>query len=329
LRAISITLVLMFHADPGGPMHGGFIGVDIFFVLSAYLISALLAAERQATGVICLQRFYRSRLLRLMPALVLFLAVYLIVAPLVWPEHSHLRDAAIAGLYLGNFAQVAMGLPNFLSHTWSLAAEYQFYLLWPFLISILIQRRRPVATLVAVWVALSLWRTLPTEDWRTYYYGFGTHGTGLVMGALLFFAIRDGSCRFGGLHALIGAILIAVTAATGDIADSVVSIGVAEVGAALLIGSILTGGVWIRVLAMSPLVTLGKLSYGVYLWHYPISRALRDSWGFGPTVVVSFVLSLLAAFLSYNTVETWARRRKKDYLAPSGQGSATPEVIRT
>lgn len=309
LRALAAILVVLFHSDPGGLFSGGFVGVDIFFVLSAYLITSILAGEQQATGRIRLVPFYLRRTMRLAPALLLMLAAYVLVAPLLWPGHPHGRDALIAGSYTANFAYASTQLPVYLSHCWSLASEEQFYLLWPVVLGGLLVARHRLPILVAAWAALTLLRLSWPGDWFGYYYGFLPHGTGLILGAILYFAVRDHGLRLRPVHALLGTMLIASLLTTGFISRSASTILFAELGAALIIGAIAVGNTrGMGLLASRPLVAVGKLSYGVYLWHYPIAYALRDHLGLGLTFAATMALSLVMAAISFSTVEAWGRR---------------------
>jgi len=300
LRALAILVVIIFHANPN-VLVGGYIGVDLFFVLSAYLITSILAEEFRANNSVNLPRFYLRRFLRLGPALLLMLAVYLLVAPFAWPGETHGRDALISALYLSNFT-VAAGLgPDFLSHTWSLAIEEQFYLLWPFLLLPLMRSSRAVAWLAVAWAAMVAWR-FSFEDWRVFYYRPDTHGTGLIAGALLYFSGWRAN-RWAGLAGL--AIFTALCLTT-EIKHSAWSIIAAEAAAVMMIASV-ANTKWVET---PMLVHLGKLSYGLYLWHYPIAVYLRTRYDF--FVSTSFVLPLTyaAALISYHTVEAWGRRTK-------------------
>ena len=144
VRALAILAVLLFHAKvPGVP--GGFVGVDVFFVLSGFLITTILAGEHRRCGRIDLPGFYRRRLRRLYPALIVFLCAYLLTAGLLFPRvapEKHGRDALLALFYLADYGR-ALDMPlSVLNHTWSLAVEAQFYLLWPL-------RLRPAGATVA------------------------------------------------------------------------------------------------------------------------------------------------------------------------------------
>ena len=307
LRAIAAVLVILFHTPPDGPFHGGFIGVDIFFVLSAFLITSILVDEQDRTGTLRLGQFYWRRSVRLMPALLLLLAVYLLVAPILKPDYPHWRDALIAGLYVSNYAYIAAQVPAALGHTWSLAAEEQFYLLWPVVVLFLLRTKRPVLILGAGWAGLSLLR-LNTDNPLVAYYGLATHGTGLVLGATLFFLLREGKLTLRPFHAFVAIGILAVLSFEAQMALSPLPIAVAEFATAIIIGTVMTNPGSLPLLASRPLVGLGKLSYGLYLWHYPISFLVQEFGGFWSNFAIIFALSLGLASLSYMTVENWARK---------------------
>ena len=119
LRAVAIVLVFLSHAHVP-LLDGAFLGVDIFFVLSGYLITSLLLQEHQHAGRIGYARFYGRRALRLMPALLLFLGVYLLVAPLLWPDDKHLvlQDVLISATYLADYGIAFFDQPDSLLHMW-------------------------------------------------------------------------------------------------------------------------------------------------------------------------------------------------------------------
>lgn len=290
LRGIAVTAVILFHAKPT-LVAGGFVGVDLFFVLSAFLISSNLAAGQP------LLTFYRNRLLRLYPALLLLLAVYVIAAPLLW-SGNHWRDAALAGLYLTDFTYPPQ--PFFLQHTWSLAIEEQFYLVWPIALFALIKARQPLIWLGLALAAMMAWR-MSFHDWQRVYYRPDTHSTGLIVGAMLFFSgIRLGRwANYVGLAMFVGLCLVADIRFSGWITA-------AEIAAFLLVASAPNTN-W---LAAKPLVHLGKLSYAMYLWHFPIALVYRGYLPFAQSAALTFVASYAMALFSYHTVEAWGRKRR-------------------
>jgi len=300
LRALAILIVMIFHSNPS-VLVGGYIGVDLFFVLSAYLITSILAEEYRKTGSINLQRFYLRRFLRLGPALLFMLAVYLVIAPIAWPTEAHGRDALITALYLSDFT-VAAGLgPRYLSHSWSLAIEEQFYLLWPFLLVPLLRSKRAITWLIVAWCAMVAWR-FSFADWRVFYFRPDAHGSGLLAGAILYFSGWRASRWVGlvGLAIFLGVCLLF------EIKWSAGSIIAAEIAAVMMIASV-SNMKWVE----APLlVHLGKLSYGLYLWHYPISFYLRTRYNFIVCASLVLPLSYVIAQLSYHTVEALGRRMK-------------------
>ena len=233
LRALSVIAVLLYHAELTW-IPGGFIGVEVFFVISGYLITALLLAEWRQRGRIDLKAFWLRRARRLLPALYLTVVVTLAFAVVFLPgEVAGLRSDAIAAFgYVTNWYLVlghesyfeAVGRPSLLKHLWSLAVEEQFYVLWPLLFAAGIslgalrwrQRRMLAATVVGAAASAVLMATLyvPEIDPSRIYYGTDTRASGLLIGAALAFvwfpgrgpaqARRDASIT-GGLRLLEGA----------------------------------------------------------------------------------------------------------------------------
>lgn len=321
LRAIAVVAVVLFHS--GRTLPGGFIGVDLFFVLSAFLITGVLSREPE------LGRFYWRRFWRLMPALLLFLAVYLLVAPFVWPLHPHARDALVTGLYLSDYGFALAQVPLYLQHTWSLAVEEHFYLLWPFAVPLLLRSRNPALWLVAAFVAGALWRALEPEHLQ-YYYRFDMRATGLLLGALLFFMVPK--LKLSPIYAYAGLALFAAVAVFGQFDNANAFIPLAEIGAAMIIACAAAGklGALGALLSGGAIVALGRWSYGIYLWHYPIAVAVRDELPPIQAAVVVLTLSIGFAALSYYTVEAWGRglrdrlehRRSMPFECPHDLSSA-------
>ena len=317
LRACAAVLVVAFHARA---IPGGFVGVDVFFVLSAFLITRILAREWHGTGAIALRPFYLKRLKRLGPAFAFMLAVYVMLAPLVWPGHPHVRDAVLAGLYVSDYSYALFGAPRYIGHTWSLAVEEQFYLLWPLLLPLLLRARHPLMWLAAAYLVVMCWRASFGEDWRQYYYRADTRATGLIVGAALAFALDR--LRLTPWHAWAGMLAIALAAMLGRFGpDAALAMPLAEFGAVLMVGAAAQNrlgglGGWLSAPVM---VRLGQWSYGIYLWHYPITVALRPFLAGWELFAVVIGPSVLMAWLSFVTVERlpdWiAQRRKAARLA--------------
>ncbi len=200
LRAIAVLAVLVYHADLG-LLSGGFLGVDVFFVISGFLITTLLLAERDRLGHIRLREFWLRRARRLLPALFLVLAGTILMALVLAPgEVARVRGDTLAALaYVTNWYLIlrqqsyfeAVGRPSPLLHLWSLAVEEQFYVLWPLLLTagLLIARRRGMLVLTLLGAAgsaiLMAALYVPGVDPSRVYYGTDTHAVGLLAGAAL------------------------------------------------------------------------------------------------------------------------------------------------
>jgi peptidoglycan/LPS O-acetylase OafA/YrhL len=302
IRALAVAAVLAFHG--GMPWaSGGFLGVDAFFVLSGYLITTLLLAEWQRTGGIALAAFWGRRARRLLPALLLvILAVTIGARHLLPPEDIRpLRGDGIAAVfYIANWRMILSGgdyfaqtaAPSPLEHTWSLAIEEQFYLLWPLLLLVLLAGRRPLRRLVAVCAvgavasAVGLALLYSAADPGRAYFGTDTRAASLLVGAALaaVLATRDrsagplrpglGRSMLGGL-ALVGAGATVwawthLSGADGRLYHGGLAAGAVAVAAVLAHIALVPGGLSARILSVPPLPALGRISYGVYLWHWPV-----------------------------------------------------------
>ena len=311
LRGIAVLLVFIFHsARPGLP--GGFIGVDIFFVLSGYLITRILLSQYQKTGRIRIANFYARRIRRLMPAVV-FLVVVVVMREALWGDvlelAGRLKDSIATLFYFENwnlisqadqyFAESASASP--LRHAWSLSIEEQFYLLWPvLLLPVLIWgRKRPwrsigiVAALVAASTVVMAVLFEPQLIARAYY-GTDARVQQPLMGAVLAMvthrlANRERSTtqnRYLWPTIAISALLVLFAAARVFTGDSPGyyrggSLLVA-VAAALLIYALEQApeGWMARSLGWQPIKQLGRISYGFYLWHWPVILWLAVPAGF-------------------------------------------------
>lgn len=316
VRAIAAFAVVAFHATP---TFGGFIGVDVFFVLSGYLITTLLRAEIATRGQVDLRSFYARRFRRLYPALLGLLVVYLALAPALWPatpSAQHISSALSAALYLSDFTATAGAGSTMLRHTWSLAVEAQFYLIWPLLLPAILLSGRAPWLLAGLWAAACLYRAGMAADWSFAYFRPDTHCSGLILGALLTYAPwrKPWMATFGALTLAALFTLLRYKEAHS------LSIGIpaAEIAAALLILGVLSGRGWIAAALAAPAARWGGLlSYGVYLWHYPIARLLREILPWWLTLPVTLALSVLLAAASYFTIEAAFRSSARLRPQPS------------
>lgn len=339
LRAIAVIAVIAFHFVPDGAV-GGYLGVDVFFVISGFLITGLLLRERRTTGRLDLPAFWRRRARRLLPALVVVVTVCGAAALVIGGDvlvGLGLQVLA-AATFSSNWVAIAQGTsyfdgstPELFRNLWSLAVEEQFYLLWPallLLILLLPKRWMHVAVVSSLAVASALAMALlfaPPGDATRVYYGTDTHAFGLTLGAALALLLESrflGTARrtwFSFVTPLLGAIavgVIVVVALTMPESDPLVTRGGLVLVAALTAVAILgaTSAVpWLgRGLDLAPLRWVGERSYGLYLWHWPVlvlaTAALpRDApWWLAP--VIALVITVAAATLSYAFVETPIRR---------------------
>ena len=331
LRGIAVLLVVLFHAGLAGVI-GGFIGVDVFFVISGFLITGLLVRERQQRGKIDLARFYARRIRRLLPAgvvalLVTMAAAMVLVAPLDRAEIA--ADGAAAALSVANF-RFAMAAGDYFAnvsspspflHFWSLGVEEQFYLLWPALL-ILVSwraepRRRIAIALALVAVASLVADVMLTErsvNWA--FYSLPARAWQLALGGLLAIGAARIAALPGALLALVGWSGLAGVVAAALIFDpSLAYPGLAALlptlGAGALLASAMSRYGPGRLLAIPPLRFVGRISYSLYLWHWPIFvlAPFLLAADLDPAIRLGLVaVSVLVAWLSWALVETPFRR---------------------
>lgn len=324
IRAIAVMLVMIFHSH--APFaSGGFLGVDVFFVLSGFLITGILLREIDGAGKVQYMRFYLNRFLRLTPPLFLLLALYLLAAPTLWPDYSwHLRDTLLSAAYLSDYSRAFWGAPDMLRHTWSLAVEEHFYILWPLLLAPLarLPKWRLVTILAIVYTVATFWRihSLGTgEGWASVYFRFDTRLSGLVFGCLLAAGIRAyPQTRPQPALLLAFATLLGLALqlfSWGEMEAMQIGIVCAELATGLAIISAVSGARHVSLLRNPALTYIGRISYGLYLFHYPAMLYLRQERDWQSALVVGSLFAFAMAILSYHTLEAAARRwrRQSDY----------------
>jgi peptidoglycan/LPS O-acetylase OafA/YrhL len=340
VRALAVLAVLGFHGGlPALP--GGFLGVDAFFVLSGFLITGLLLAEHQRSGRVVLSRFWGRRVRRLLPALLLVLVGTIAAARLVLSpdDLARLRLDALGALgYVANWRMLAReggdyfdqsAPPSPLQHTWSLGIEEQFYLLWPLVAVLVLRRRRSRGALLAVAGAGALASTAAMallyrsgEGVSRVYYGTDTRAAPLLVGCALAVLLSvgrpgPGGRRLLGVLAAAGVVGIgwAWTHATG--ASELLYRGgfllvALAVAAVLAHATVAPDGWTARALSVPPLPGLGRISYGVYLWHFPVFLLLsgeRVALTGLSLLAVRTAVTLVLALASFVLVEEPVRRR--------------------
>lgn len=325
IRTLAVVAVMAFHSRVPG-LAGGYLGVDIFFVLSGFLITSLLMDEHAAHGRIDLGRFYLRRLLRLTPPLFALLACYLVLAPILQPEvpiQDHWRDAAIAGMYLSDYAVAFWNIPGLLKHTWSLAVEEHFYLVWPAVllgIFALPTQRTRILALLGLYVLTTVWRWHCDAEmlpWREIYTRFDTRVSGLVLGAVIAYVLhitpttQIKSWGAGVCLVVLGYFLVAWDwRQPGTFVYGITLVELATAGLIVHLAGNQSTGLY-RVLGSRPMAYLGRLSYGLYLWHYPVMFMLRKHYDWQATFLLGSVCALLLAMLSYHTLEEAVRRYRQ------------------
>ena len=344
LRAVAVIAVLLYHgaqltSDPLDLARGGFLGVDLFFVLSGFLITTLLLTEVRRTGRIRLRGFWMRRARRLLPALLLVIAAVAIA----FLAHDALdfdaiqldrfpRDALSALFYVANWGAAFSGLSYFdrfggvspLRHMWSLGIEEQFYLLWPIIVSVGLVRFKLTAKTFAVLAAIgalasatlmSLWFRAGSDPSRIYY-GTDTRAQALLVGAVAaFLLIEVPRRRLGrplaqaaGWAGLLGCLAIFVLArdnAAWLYGGGFLLMAIAAV-AAVIAASGPQHTAFARTLSRPFLVRTGMLSYGLYLWHWPVFVLLdseRTNLGGAALLAVRLAVTALVSMASYRFIE--------------------------
>lgn len=325
LRGVAVLLVMLRHAWPDVFPGAGVVGVVMFFALSGHLITGLLVEEATATGRVDLRRFWWRRARRLVPALVVLVAAFVVVTLTLDPlddTGTLPRTVAVALTWTANVPYVGLvGVSAAAYHLWTLATEEQFYVLWPLVVLLAVRARRLRTALVlaavvtaALCVATVWWfRTdpdaaypLPTS-WLLCF----------VVGAACRVAQDRLPAAVAGRHAVVAAVALlaalVVTDLRGHAATYLLAAPAVAVATCVLV---LAGRRHVTVhAAWRPLVALGVVSYAAYLWNYPLTLWLRPSLG-DATGLVVLPATVLAA-----TVSWWLVERRFTRAAPASAGS--------
>lgn len=327
IRAIAIGFVFLVHTMPLY-FTGGFIGVDIFFALSGYLITMILCREFENTKAIDLGNFYVRRMVRLMPALLAMLSIYVLLVVVRGLRHhadhfvhDNTMAALLALLYVMNWAQAFnLGPSGSLLHTWSLAMEEQFYIAWPIALILLLRFIRLDAlwkAVLALMLAAIAWQTILVARHASIarlYFGFDTRLDTLLMGCLLTLAPLAKLRPFLARHSLFPVLaLLTILMSASWTSPILYPWGLLAIGlcAAWVILAAVAGQPegWLRrLLRTAPLNYCGRVSYGLYLWHFPIAAVAINRFGGQPfgqikAVAVTAIGAMLAASASYYMLE--------------------------
>ena len=345
LRALAVVAVIAYHSEIES-VPGGFLGVEIFFVISGYLITALLLEEFNLNSAINLRQFWGRRARRLLPALFLYIGgsvafAYSMAEDVVPTKGEVLSTLGYVYNWFGIFQEISytdvFERKNFFHHLWSLAVEEQFYLLWPILLLCLqryIHRKVTISLLILgiTSSAFLMWTMYqPFEDPLRVYYGTDTRASGLLIGALLAYIWRPWNAEKSelfpkGKDALLpvglGALGILIwanmhyTLLMPD-ADQLFRGGflITSIATAIVIACVVTPNSNLNsVLGLAPFVWVGKRSYGLYLWHWPVFQLTRervdvDINGWELFAVRMFV-TLVLVEISYQCIERPIRERR-------------------
>ncbi|NUP75203.1 MAG: acyltransferase [Sinomonas sp.] len=286
LRAVAITLVAVYHGVM--PAHfGGAGGVDVFFVLSGFLITALLLQERDSSGTVSLRRFYLRRVARLGPPLVLMLAVVFVPIVVTMGLGTAAKGSGLSLAYLMPIgAESGSTTLSPYEHTWSLGVEEWFYFLWPpALVWFLRWRGRAAALAVSLAAVVLLASGAVLAEAVTGEVSFVLRAGGLMAGCALAIALHRSAATARWWCVPLGLALLAFSVFRSSIAPfSTGDVFTAVAATLLLVFGIMRGpeGVLRRALSRGPIAYVGRISYEIYLWHYPVLCILgvinRSDW---------------------------------------------------
>lgn len=358
LRAIAILGVFVHHIQhliyKGGPIFGwlflpfGSLGVDIFFVLSGFLITSLLLEEYQSSETINLKHFYIRRALRLLPALLILLAFTILFAILVLPkeEARWTMDLSVIALFYGTNWVFAMGGPgsDWLGHLWSLAVEEQFYLVWPVALLILLRLRiakQSIALLTLILVGgICVYRVCmvsPMVAPTRIYAGTDTRADSILIGCLVAMAVSWHMLRLtaftisvvkiAGLLSAIAAIAFLLDIwgiARNTLYETGFTFFAVAVGVFIFRVMVISAERYVRFLESRYLVWIGKLSYSLYLWHFfAINITLKLQIPRAVCALISVTIAFGFAISSYYIVELRFLRLKSRFTATTPRETST------
>jgi peptidoglycan/LPS O-acetylase OafA/YrhL len=331
IRGYGVLVVLAFHY--GVPIHGGWLVVDLFFVLSGYLITRLLITERNRSGRLNLLRFYRGRVLRLAPAMVIAVAIALPIM-IKFPDDPMMGYSPFTILF-GVLGYVANWLNTVsppalgpLSHTWSLSIEEQFYMLWPLALTALYRRgmsskRKIILCSVAIGVVVvsraALTLVFPAD---ALWFATTSRADAILIGALLAFVqesefapVLARTRPWMGWFAV--AVLGVASLISREFSPWIVKGGftLIALASALLIATAVEGTLLARLLCVRPFRAIGRVSYGLYLYHFPVLygvRRLDPVPSHGRWVVILGVTALLTLGSWFLIEKPIARMKRKE-----------------
>jgi peptidoglycan/LPS O-acetylase OafA/YrhL len=346
IRAVAIGLVILVHTNIS-VAQGGWIGVDVFFVLSGFLITALLLNERDANGRFAVSKFYVRRIVRLVPAYWAFLLI-LVVWAAIWrlgQFGSWSSEVVKSATYQLNFFDINHYPQVGIGHTWSLAIEEQFYLVWPLLllVGLKFMPRRAFMGLVVVGIVGSFLATVVMAhhgvSYRRLYYGLDTNALPLLVGCLAGFLYTSGygrnvSPRLSALTPFVTMVALALFLLSVPEQSEWAYEGpiqlVSLLTAATLIAILLNPNSWVvRILAHPRIVFVGLISYSLYLWN-PFAMLIARNLAPGTVgralhLLLGLILTFAFGLASYYLVERSGLRLKERFeVYRGGAGARSP-----
>ncbi|WP_144379114.1 acyltransferase family protein [Mesorhizobium amorphae] len=331
VRGVALLIVMFAHTAPQ-VFPGGNIGVDLFFVLSGFLITTILLAEFSKTGSISICSFYMKRALRLLPALFLMVALVIAYAALFTPVElpAALGDVPSVVFYFYNWHRVAAWGKTDLffgfGHLWSLSVEEQFYILWPLLLLVTLRSRLLFGLVLAVGITapacarVLLWEEGPALQ---LYFRTDLRLDSLMWGATAaWLNLRWNFPRSLSAIPLFALIFFVVLARYNLLSSGVLYLGgysvVCFLASIVLIATAQNLSPWLtRILEFSPLCFTGRISYGLYLWHVPVFGMLPHSHSVLANAT-AIALTFAIATCSYYGVEKWFLSRKERWSINAG-----------
>lgn len=306
LRAVAVALVFAIHAFPDAGFPGG-LGVDVFFVISGFLITRILLKQWRRDERISLRTFYFSRLVRLYPPLIAVVAVFFFVPPVVGAAPGFATGGTLVALsYTSNIVMTVIDPSlGYLSHTWSLAMEEQFYLFWPLILIAMLALKWSTTRMAAVTGLLAL---ASMAGWMftgdDLPYNPLTKAGGLLLGCVLAMVHEHGRTWMANRWAAgVGIVIFAAAFVleTGGMIERSVSMPIATLGVLPVIAhAAFDRGPIVAALSWQPIVYLGVISYGLYLWHYPILWVMARV-SEGPQWMAAMIAAALTVGLSILT----------------------------
>jgi len=353
VRAVAILAVIAFHLranDTAVPTRGGFLGVDIFFVLSGFLITSLLLEEFAQRGSIRFRAFYLRRALRLLPALFATVGVVVLYSLTLGPQArlgAVLRDSGAALTYWENWREAfsTNQAGTLIGHTWSLSMEEQFYILWPALLLGLVLLRRKRLAIWAVWLGVGAIAAERALRWhgdasvQRLFMEFDTRADSLLIGCGLAFLAAGGYLTRGRAARLLhvsfvpSVLVVLAFLAFAYNRSAFMFLGgftIFALAVAVALGNLATRHVRLvtPLLEARPIVWIGVVSYGLYLWHFPILWMLRDHLDKMRFVdPIALPLFFIVAALSYRYIEAPFLRLKSRLREAPKPVAREPEPV--